>query len=112
MSGVAAVALLAAIVWASSASSVLAGIRYIADDRWGVVTLIDVYAGALLVATWMWICERRLVTWVPWVIALLCLGHLVSLVYLFARTIRAFTLHQVFAPTRDAPPRSEISNGN
>jgi hypothetical protein len=80
--GVIALALLGGIVWASAASDVVAGLRYLAADRWGVVTLIDVYAGAFVVAVWMWVHERRLVRWVPWVVALMCLGHLVSLVYL------------------------------
>lgn len=98
-----AAGLLASIVWASSASSLPAGLAHLAADRWGIVTLIDVYAGAVVVAVWMWMCERRLATWLPWVVGLLCLGHLVSLVYLLVRTVRARTLEQVFAGGDDGP---------
>jgi len=87
---------LAGIIWASSATSVLTGLRYLAADRWGIVTLLDVYAGVLVVAAWMWACERRAATWVLWVVAMLCLGHLVSLVYLLLRAARARSLAQVF----------------
>jgi hypothetical protein len=101
-----ALVLLAGILWASSASSVLAGIRYLAGDRWAIVTLLDVYAGVLVVAAWMWACEPRVRTWLLWVVALLCLGHFVSLVYLFVRAVRARTLAQVFV--RSNHPRQDV----
>lgn len=93
-----ALALLGSIVWASSATNVLDGLRYLAADRWGLVTLLDVYAGAVVVAAWMWVCERRVATWLVWVVALLCLGHLVSLLYLLIRTAGSRTLLEAFAP--------------
>ena len=54
------------------------------------------YAGVVVVAAWMWACERRVASWLAWVVAMLCLGHLVSLVYLFVRAARARSLAQVF----------------
>jgi hypothetical protein len=107
ISAIVALALLLCIVWAASASGVLAGLRYLAGDRWGIVTLLDVYAGALVVAIWMWVCERRFGTWCLWLLALLCLGHLVSLVYLLLRISRSQTLLQVFTPAR-MPPRGAL----
>ena len=92
-------ALLAGIVWASVDSNVVDGLRAISADRWGLVTLVDVYAGAFVVAVWMRVCEDRWMTWLCWVIALLCLGHLVSLAYLLMRSVRADTLVGVFAPS-------------
>ncbi len=82
------VVLLAAIIWAAADSTVVDGLRYLAGDRWGIVTLLDVYAGALVVAMLMWLCERRLITWIIWVLALLCLGHLVSVLYVLLLTWR------------------------
>ena len=61
-------------------------------------SLVDVYAGALVVAIWMWACEHRLGNWCLWVVALLCLGHFVSLVYLLCRLLRRRTLPELFAP--------------
>jgi hypothetical protein len=107
ISAIVALAMLLCIVWAASVSSVLDGLRYLASDRWGIVTLLDVYAGALVVAIWMWVCERRLRTWCLWVVALLCLGHLVSLTYLLVRISRSWTLLQVFTPAR-IPPRGGL----
>lgn len=92
-----ALLLLAGIIWAASESNVIEGLRLLASERWGVVTLLDVYAGALVVALWMWVCERRVATWVLWVLALLCLGHLVSLTYLIVRTLRCRNLTEVIS---------------
>lgn len=100
MSAIVALVLLFCIVWAASTSSVLDGLRYLAGDRWGMVTLIDVYAGALVVAAWMWVCERRFRTWFLWALALLSLGHFVSLVYLLVQITRRQTLFRVFTPAR------------
>ena len=97
LSAVVALALLLCILWAASASSVLDGLRYLAGNRWGIVTLLDVYAGALVIAIWMWVCERSFGAWALWVLALLCLGHVVSLVYLLVRTSRSQALLEVFA---------------
>ncbi len=98
LSVVGGLALLLGIVWAASDSNVFMGLRYLADNRWGLVTLIDVYAGALVVAVWMWCCRRSVVTWLAWVLALVCLGHLASLLYLLVRASRSRTLVEVFAP--------------
>jgi hypothetical protein len=97
-----ALVLLAGIIWASSATSVLTGLEHLAADRWGIVTLLDIYAGVVVVAAWIWACERRVTSWLPWVVAMLCLGHLVSLVYLFVRAMRARTLAQVFMQSEQA----------
>ncbi|MCO6435730.1 MAG: DUF1475 family protein [Phycisphaerae bacterium] len=92
-----ALTLAGGIVWASMASTLSAGLSHLAADRWGVVTLVDVYAGAFVVAAWMWNVERRLSTWLPWCVALLCLGHLVSVAYLVVRALRAATLQDIFS---------------
>jgi len=94
------VALLGSIVWAAWASNVFAGLTYLVGDRWGVVTLIDVYAGAMVVAIWMWGCERSRWVWLLWVLGLICLGHLVSVVYVLTRAVRCRTLFELLTPTR------------
>ncbi len=103
LGGFLAAALLAGIMWASVASNVVDGLRHLAGDRWGLVTLLDVYAGAFVVAVWMRVCERSWGTWLAWVLALLCLGHLVSLAYLLKRSVKAGTLVEVFTPGEHPP---------
>lgn len=95
-----AAVLLAAIVWAASESSLSEGLRAIASDRWGIVTLIDVYAGVLVVATWIRAREPRTGVWLAWVAGLICLGHLVSLVYLAICAWRARRVEELFPPPR------------
>jgi hypothetical protein len=105
LSALVALVLLLCILWAGSASNVVDGLRYLAGDRWGIVTLLDVYAGALVVALWMWVCQRSLWTWLLWVVALLCLGHFVSMIYLLVQASRNRTLRGVFTPAC-TPPRN------
>ena len=88
LSSLVSLCLVSGVIWAGNESSVFEGIAYLVAHRWGVVTLLDVYAGALVVAIWMWRSERRIQNWLLWVLALLCLGHLVSLVWLIVRTIQ------------------------
>jgi hypothetical protein len=96
--------MLLSIIWASAASGILDGLRYLLADRWAIVTLLDVYAGAVVVGIWMWSCERRLTTWIPWFVGVLCLGHLVSLVYLIVRTVGGRNLSEVIAPLNRGRP--------
>lgn len=93
-------ALTAGIVWASIDSNLVNGLRYLVDDRWGIVTLLDVYAGVIAVATWIWMCERRMAAWLPWVAAMLCLGHVVSLVYILIRSAKVGDLSEFISADR------------
>ena len=53
--------LVAAILIASGQSSVLAGLRHVVADPWGVVTLLDLGVGLLFVAVWLALVEPS-----PW----------------------------------------------
>ncbi len=85
-------ALVGLIVWASLESNVVDGFRWLLSTRWGVATLLDVYAGAFVVAVWMRVSTRSTAAWLAWVAALLCLGHAVSLAYLLTRLARGRSL--------------------
>lgn len=95
--------LLGAIIWASSATDVVAGLRYLIADRWGVVTLIDVYAGAFVVAVLMKTREPRTRVWLVWVAALIILGHLVSLAFLISYFRKPATADTVAANQSRGP---------
>lgn len=98
MAAIMSAVMLTSIVWATTQSDVMTGLAYLVNDRWGVVTLLDVYSGALVVAVWIWRCEKHVGVWLAWVLAVLCLGHLISVIYLLIRSLRARKLEQVFAP--------------
>lgn len=89
--------LLAGIIWAAAESSLSAGMRHLLADRWGIVTLVDIYAGVFAVACWIRVCERNTIVWLLWVLGMLGLGHLVSVAYLLYRCAKADSLADVFS---------------
>ena len=62
--------LVAAILIASGQSSVLAGLRHVVADPWGVVTLLDLGVGLLFVAVWLALVEPSPWRAAAWIIAL------------------------------------------
>jgi hypothetical protein len=78
------VTLAVAIVWAMGEKSIGESFSAMIRDPWGVVTLIDLYAGFVAFALVIWLFEK------PWVAALLfvllcVLGNIVSLGWLIVR---------------------------
>jgi hypothetical protein len=110
--GLVLLALLAGITWAAQQSGIRAGMEHLLSDRWGIVTLLDLYAGGFVIACWIRICVRSWWTWLLWVLGLVCLGHLVSLTFLLWRAVRARTWIEVFAPApHDAGNATPTSDG-
>jgi hypothetical protein len=99
--------LLGGIIWAAAASNLSDGMSHLLADRWGVVTLIDIYGGALFVAAWMKLHERNLLVWLLLIAGLIGLGHLTTLGYLVYRTWRAHTFAEVFVPKRLLSPTAD-----
>jgi hypothetical protein len=81
--------LVAAILIAGSQSNVLAGLRYVIANPWGVVTLLDLGVGLLFVAVWLALVEPNPWRAAAWIAALFILGNVVTLAYLLSRTCRA-----------------------
>jgi hypothetical protein len=102
----AALTLLGAIIWAATRQPLRAGGAVLINEPWGIVTLIDVYAGALVVALWIWSHKRSVTAWLLWVVALICLGHLASLAYVLWRMRGRASLAQVWG---SAPGGERIS---
>ena len=94
--------LVAAILIASSHGNILAGLRHLIADPWGVVTLLDLGIGLLFVAVWLALVEPSPRRAVAWIVALLLLGNVITLVYLLSRTCRARQLRDLFLPPRSS----------
>ncbi|MGB5064207.1 MAG: DUF1475 family protein [Candidatus Competibacter sp.] len=94
--------LVAAILIASGHGNVLAGLRHLIADPWGVVTLLDLGIGLLFVAVWLALVEPNPRWAAVWIVALLLLGNVVTLVYLLSRTCRARQLRDLFLPPRSS----------
>ncbi len=86
------------------------GLRRIVDTKWGITTLIDLYAGLAFVAVWIGVCEKSIKRGVLWGVALALTGNLAMLVYLAWRAWRAESVLAIFTPTspsaRVMQPRS------
>ena len=67
--------------------------RQILDLAWGRVTLIDLYAGLVLFAGWVWLRERTAIV-VPWLIGLVVLGNLAAGIYALMAAMRSSTVSE------------------
>jgi hypothetical protein len=91
-------ALIGAIVWATGLESLGDGFSKLLDHPWGVVTLIDVYAGFLFVAAWLWTVERSKAALALWLVLLFCTGNAATLLYLTLRARKARRFADLFRP--------------
>lgn len=69
-----------AIIWAAVGGDFSADGATILGLPWGVVSIIDIYAGAALVAAWIWWRDGPRAG-IGWVAALVVLGHLATALY-------------------------------
>jgi len=89
------VLLVGLIVWSSLEMSLGAGLRAIVDTRWGVTTMVDLYAGLVLVGGWIAYRERRPLRAFPWILGLVLLGNLTTLVYLILAAARSKSVDEL-----------------
>ena len=94
--------LVAAILIASGHSHVLAGLRYLIADPWGVVTLLDLGVGLLFIAVWLALVEPSPWRAAAWILALFLLGNVVTLAYLLYRTCKVRHWSELFLPSRSS----------
>ena len=92
--------LVAAMLTASGQSHVLAGLRHIIANPWGVVALLDLGVGLLFVAVWLALVEPNPWRAAAWIIALFLLGNVVTLAYLLCRTCQVRHWSELFLPSR------------
>jgi hypothetical protein len=81
----AALILGAAIVWAMATASFSASFAKIANDPWGVVTLIDLYSAFLVTGLLIWRFEASRPLALALIVLTLVLGSLVPLLWLAFR---------------------------
>lgn len=89
------VLLVGLIVRSSLEMSLAAGLRATVDTWWGVTTMVDLYAGLIVVAVWIAHRERSALRAVPWIIGLLLLGNLTTLVYVVLAAVRSRTMDEL-----------------
>ena len=94
--------LVAAILIAGNHSNVLAGLRYVIANPWGMVTLLDLGVGLLFVAVWLALVEPSPWRAAVWIIALFLLGNVVTLTYLLWRTCQVRHWSELFLPSRSS----------
>lgn len=88
--GVFATAVMAIAIGSGMASGgFVDGLRVVAGDPWGVVTLVDLGVGLVIFAVWIGWRERSIGRAVPWWIALALTGNLAAGVYLVVAARRA-----------------------
>jgi hypothetical protein len=82
---IAFVVLAAAILWAAGQANIIESFARITDDPWGIVTLVDLYAGFVVVAVVIGLIEPR--RWVTLLVVILIpfLGTLVPAAWLVVR---------------------------
>jgi hypothetical protein len=93
--------LVGGILVASGDRDVVSALRDIANDPWGLVTLIDLGVALVLVAAWIIVVEPRRWLAALLVLAVACLGNVTTLAYLIARTITAASPRDVFVRRAD-----------
>lgn len=83
-----ALILAAAIVWAGSSANIRASFGLITADPWGIVTLIDLYAGFVFAGAVIWLLEPRKGLASALILLTLVLGNLVTLLWLALRGLQ------------------------
>ncbi|MCG3124412.1 MAG: hypothetical protein GIKADHBN_02875 [Phycisphaerales bacterium] len=100
-----AIVLIILIVWASLEKHVLEIFKVMLAERWGIVTLIDLYGGFVVTATWICVLERRAWRAVPWLVAMFFLGNLATAIYVVFRAWRARSIRDIFIGAPQEPGR-------
>lgn len=88
LAAAAALLLALAILWAAGEASIIDSVARISADPWGVVTLVDLYAGLLLFAIVVVVTEPSRPVAIAVVLLSPVLGNLVPAVWLIARLPR------------------------
>jgi hypothetical protein len=83
----AALLLCGVIAWAGYTAPFWASFSHITANPWGVVTLVDLYAGFLVASCMVWLVEPRKGLAASLVLLTLVLGNIVTLLWLALRGI-------------------------
>ncbi len=72
----------------------------ILDLIWGRVTLIDLYVGVALIATFVFWRERSVPISIAWLAAFIVLGHWATALYVLLASLRATSIEELLTPVR------------
>jgi hypothetical protein len=98
--------LLFGLVRASAVENVFVGGARIVRDPWALATLVDAYCGFCVASVWIWTVERTRTAAVLWIVALMLLGNLATLAWLFLRARRARSLAELLGTARPSAARA------
>lgn len=76
---------IASIIWAMNVSSFASAFANIAQEPWGVVTLIDLYIGFVLFAGFIFWQEGSVFKTLLWTFFLFILGNVIAILYLLLK---------------------------
>ncbi len=95
-----AILLIGLIVRSSLEMSLDAGLRATMDSWWGITTMVDLYAGLIVIAAWIAQRERSTLRAAPWILGLVFLGNLTTLAYLVIAGIRSKSVTDLIGARR------------
>lgn len=82
------VSMLSVTLWASLQGALWKVPREVATHPWFIATLFDAYWGFLTFYCWVFYLERRVLSRVLWLVAILLLGNIAMSVYALIRLFR------------------------
>lgn len=99
--GIAASIMIIAIAYGMASGGFVEGLRTVAGDPWGRVTLADLASGLLVAGAWIGLREASIARAVPWWIALVLTGNLALGIYLVRVARSSTNMHELLvgAPT-------------
>jgi hypothetical protein len=92
--------MLAAIAYGMAAGGFMDGLRLVAGDPWGRVTLVDLGLGLLVAGAWIGWREASIARAAPWWLALILTGNLALGIYLIWAARSSENVHRLLIGTR------------
>ena len=98
--GIAALTMIVAIAYGMASGRFVEGLRTVAGDPWGRVTLADLASGLLVAGAWIGWREASIARAAPWWIALVLTGNLALAIYLVRAARSSTTMHELLVGAR------------
>lgn len=86
---IALLAMTAALIYGFTVGNFSTDGAKILNNPWGIVSLVDLYAGFILFSLWIAYREKSVITTVVWVVLIMTLGFWTGSLYILINTIKA-----------------------